>query len=127
MKAGLKKTVLIATTIFVLIQFVQPARNESRQVLDKDISKTVAMPEGVQKLLSKSCFDCHSNNTRYPWYARIQPGAWFMAYHVRNGKDAVDNSLDKARRSVGAMGSGGGGGYIIGFNTNYILLIWAEI
>lgn len=92
MKARMKKTVLAAATVFVLIQFIQPARNESGQVLDTDISKTVTVPEGVQGILARSCFDCHSNNTHYPWYTYIQPGGWIMAYHVRNGKEKLNFS-----------------------------------
>ena len=88
----MKKASLVAATVFVLIQFIQPARNESGQVLDTDISKTVAVPESVQGILARSCFDCHSNNTHYPWYTYIQPGGWFMAYHVRNGKDKLNFS-----------------------------------
>ena len=80
MKARMKKAALVAVTIFVLIQFIQPARNESGQVLDTDISKIVALPESVQGILARSCFDCHSNNTHYPWYTYIQPGGWFMAW-----------------------------------------------
>jgi Haem-binding domain len=92
MKARMKKAALVAVTIFVLIQFVQPARNESGQVLDTDISKIVALPERVQGILARSCFDCHSNNTHYPWHTYIQPGGWFMAYHVRNGKEKLNFS-----------------------------------
>lgn len=92
MKARLKKTVIAAGAAFVLIQFVQPARNQSGQVLDTDISKLVSVPGEVQRILSKSCYDCHSNNTRYPWYANIQPGGWYMAYHVRNGKEKLNFS-----------------------------------
>ena len=92
MKARMKKAALVAVTIFVLIQFIQPARNESGQVLDTDISKIVALPESVQGILARSCFDCHSNNTHYPWYTYIQPGGWFMAYHIRNGKDKLNFS-----------------------------------
>lgn len=88
----MKKTALAAATVFVLIQFIQPARNESGQVLDTDISKTVPVPEVVQGILARSCFDCHSNKTHYPWYNYIQPGGWFMAYHVRNGKDKLNFS-----------------------------------
>jgi hypothetical protein len=91
-KARLKKTAFVAGAIFVLIQFVQPARNQNGQVLDTDISKMVSVPKNVQSILSKSCFDCHSNNTRYPWYTSIQPGGWFMAYHVRNGKEKLNFS-----------------------------------
>lgn len=92
MKARFKKIAIGAGVVFALIQFVQPARNQSGQVLDTDISKTVSVPENVQSILSKSCYDCHSNNTRYPWYTSIQPGGWFMAYHVRNGKEKLNFS-----------------------------------
>ena len=92
MKPRLKKTALAAATVFVLIQFIQPARNESGQVLDTDISKTLAVPERVQGIMAKSCFDCHSNSTHYPWYTYVQPGGWFMAYHVRNGKEKLNFS-----------------------------------
>ena len=92
MKARLKRIALAAAAVFVLIQFIQPARNESGQVLDTDISNTLDIPEGVQVILARSCFDCHSNNTHYPWYSYIQPGSWFMAYHVRNGKEKLNFS-----------------------------------
>lgn len=92
MKARFKKTALVAGAVFILIQFIQPARNKSGQVLDTDISKTVSMPVYVQSILSKSCYDCHSNNTQYPWYTSIQPGGWFMDYHVRNGKEELNFS-----------------------------------
>lgn len=102
MTARIKKTALAAAVVFVLIQFVQPARNESGQASDTDISKTVAVPEGVRGILARSCFDCHSNNTNYPWYTRIQPGGWFMAYHVRNGKEKLNfdkfGALSKRRQ-----------------------------
>ncbi len=92
MKARLKKTALAAATVFALIQFIQPARNGSGQVLDTDISKTVAVPESVRDILANSCLDCHSNSTRYPWYTYIQPGGWFMAYHIRNAKEKLNFS-----------------------------------
>ena len=93
MKPLFNKLALIATTVFVFIQFVQPpARNVNGQVSDKDISNMVPVPEDVQRILSKSCYDCHSNKTVYPWYARIQPGAWFVAYHIQNAKDKLNFS-----------------------------------
>jgi hypothetical protein len=92
MKARLKRTALATATVFVLIQFIQPARNESGQVLDTDISKTISLPEDVRAVLNKSCYDCHSNSTNYPWYAYIQPVGWYMAYHIRNGKEKLNFS-----------------------------------
>lgn len=88
----LKKTAVAAAVLFVAIQFVRPARNESGQVLDTDIAKTLPVPDDVRGILANACFDCHSNNTRYPFYTGIQPGGWFMAFHVRNGKAKLNFS-----------------------------------
>jgi hypothetical protein len=43
-------------------------------------------------ILKTACFDCHSDNTRYPWYADIQPVAWFMSNHIRTGKENLNFS-----------------------------------
>lgn len=83
---GIKKILLGLLVILVIIQFVQPARNKSGQVMPNDISKMVAMPDDVQGILKKACYDCHSNNTQYPWYANVQPLNWFLDDHVKSGK-----------------------------------------
>lgn len=99
----LKKTALAAAVLFAAIQFVRPSRNESGQVLDTDISKTMPMPSEVQGILENACFDCHSNHTRYPFYMDIQPAGWFMAFHVHNGKKQLNfsefGSLPKRRQA----------------------------
>ncbi len=78
---------MLATLIVsVLIQFIQPARNKSGQALPKDIIKAYSMPDTVQTILKNACYDCHSNNTAYPWYVDIQPMGWLMAKHIKNGK-----------------------------------------
>jgi len=70
----------------VAIQFVQPALNQSVQVSIEGIASVTDVPGNVQAILKNSCYDCHSNNTRYPWYATLQPGAWLMASHINEGK-----------------------------------------
>jgi hypothetical protein len=82
----IKKTLLVLLVVFIAIQFVQPARNTSGQVLPTDISKTVSLPENVHTILQTACYDCHSNNTRYPWYNYVQPVAWILANHIKHGK-----------------------------------------
>lgn len=82
----IKKILLVLLIVFIAIQFIQPARNKSVQVLPTDISKTVSVSENVQKILQTSCYDCHSNNTRYPWYNYVQPTAWILANHIKHGK-----------------------------------------
>jgi len=72
--------------VLLAIQFVQPVRNQSAQNSEMGIASITRVPENVQAILQNSCYDCHSNNTRYPWYAAFQPGSWWMASHIKKGK-----------------------------------------
>jgi hypothetical protein len=81
-----KKWLSVLFVAFIIIQFIQPARNNNRQVFLTDITRTYAMPDNVSGILKNSCYDCHSNNTRYPWYSYIQPGGWWMTSHIKKGK-----------------------------------------
>lgn len=83
----LKKILLAFLIAFIAIQFIRPARNISGQVLPTDITKQVNIPNMVLNVLKTSCYDCHSNNTRYPWYVNIQPVGWMLAKHVKDGKE----------------------------------------
>ena len=87
-----KKLLLVLLVIFIFIQFIQPARNTSGRVVPTDITKLYAVPNNVQEILKTSCYDCHNNNTNYPWYSHIQPGAWLMAYHIKTGKAMLNFS-----------------------------------
>lgn len=78
--------------VFVAIQFIQPARNKSGQVLPSDISKIISVPLPVVSLLTKACYDCHSNHTSYPWYTYVQPVGWLLNNHIQNGKAGLNFS-----------------------------------
>jgi hypothetical protein len=83
---------LILLVALILIQFIQPARNESGQVLQTDITRIFSVPSKVKMALEVACYDCHSNNTRYPWYSNIQPGGWWLAHHIKEGKSELNFS-----------------------------------
>ena len=87
-----KKILPAVLVVFIAIQFIQPAHNSSVQELTTDITKTIRVPDTVLNIFKKACYDCHSNNTRYPWYVYIQPTGWIMARHIRNGKDNLNFS-----------------------------------
>ena len=78
--------------VFIAIQFIRPAHNISSQVLATDISKTVKISDSVQAVIKNTCYDCHSNNTNYPWYSNIQPIGWFLANHISEGKRQLNFS-----------------------------------
>lgn len=82
----IKKILLGLLVLFIFIQFWHPARNKSEQVMPNDIAKTVGVPSEVQGILEKSCYNCHSNNTDYPWYAYVQPLHWYLDDHIEKGK-----------------------------------------
>ena len=82
----LKKFLLCLLVLLVGAQFIRPARNESVAVSPNDITAQHLVPTKVQALLHQACYDCHSNNTHYPWYAAVQPVGWWLAWHVNDAK-----------------------------------------
>ncbi len=93
-KAGqiVKRIFIGLFVIFVVIQFIHPAKNISNTVSAQDISVLYPVPDSVQLILQKACMDCHSNNTKYPWYDNIQPVAWWLNDHVNEGKRELNLS-----------------------------------
>lgn len=77
---------------FVIIQFFRPTKNKAEGISKNDISTLYAVPADVQSILKTSCNDCHSNNTVYPWYAEVQPVAWWLNNHVVDGKKHLNFS-----------------------------------
>lgn len=87
----MKKVFLIIVGILILIQFIRFEQNDSTEYLD-DFVTTVNVPEDVLKILKKSCMDCHSNYTKYPWYNKIAPVSWYLSSHVNEGKEYLNFS-----------------------------------
>lgn len=87
-----KKVFPFLLIAFVGIQFMPSTRNQSNEVLETDFSKTFSVPNNIQNLLRNSCYDCHSNNTNYPWYNKIQPVSWFLEHHIKEGKKELNFS-----------------------------------
>lgn len=97
--SGIKKILLALLIVIISIQFIQPAHNKSGQWLSTDFAKVYAVPKNVQSILQNACYDCHGNNTTYPWYSNIQPVAWMMKRHIDNGKDKLNFSEFGSYRS----------------------------
>lgn len=76
----------------MVVQFIPVTYNNSDVLIDSDFIKTYQAPEKIKSILKTSCYDCHSNNTVYPWYSQIQPGAWFMENHINKGKEELNFS-----------------------------------
>jgi hypothetical protein len=92
MKKVLKALLLIVVVFLVVIQFFRPEKNQAAGVATNDITLHYGVAPEVQKVLTKSCYDCHSDRTAYPWYNNIQPFAWYLANHVKEGKRELNFS-----------------------------------
>ncbi len=92
LKKILKRTFQILLLAFIVIQFIRPAKNKAEGISNNDISKIYTLPADVQSILKTSCYDCHSNNTEYPWYAQIQPVGWWLNSHINDGKKDLNFS-----------------------------------
>ena len=87
-----RKVLIVLLILLVIIQFFRPERNESND-LTYDISTKYEVPAEVNELLKVSCNDCHSNKTEYPWYANVQPVAWWLNEHIVKNISIILNSL----------------------------------
>ncbi|ANH79890.1 cytochrome C [Niabella ginsenosidivorans] len=82
----IKKIVFCFLVILIAIQFIRPVKNIHPGRQPNAVASKYPVPAALDAILKKACYDCHSNNTVYPWYNRIQPVYWVMDNHVRNGK-----------------------------------------
>lgn len=93
MKKRTRKILFLVLAIFLLMQLYQPARNtDGGQVLPSHITRLYIVPDSIKAILETSCYDCHSNNTKYPWYSYIQPARYFMERHIKKGKKELNFS-----------------------------------
>ena len=100
MKRGIKWAGLGLAAGLVLIQFFQPEKNMRPVDPAQDLLMVAEVPEHLAELIKNSCYDCHSNQTVYPWYSIISPVSWYLQKHVIKGKEDLNaseyGSLDKA-------------------------------
>ena len=82
----MKKTLIILTVILIGIQFIPAERS------NPPVTEEINTPSDIKAILKKSCYDCHSNETKYPWYAYIAPVSYFVASDVNEGRKRLNFS-----------------------------------
>lgn len=88
----LRKIVTVLIVIIVVMQFFPPVENKSDTTPPTDLLLVENVPENVKATLTNACYDCHSNNTNYPWYASIEPVSYWLSGHINDGKEHLDFS-----------------------------------
>ena len=86
-----KKIILLLIILFALIQFIpEPKKNFSASTDNISIDKLYPVSDSVINILKVACYDCHSNNTSYPWYSNLQPVALLLNNHITDGKKELN-------------------------------------
>lgn len=87
----MKKKILLALAgILLVIQFFRPDTSVPNVYPSQDIRNALQPPADVTSILEAACYDCHSYETRYPWYNHIAPVSWWLANHVREGREHLN-------------------------------------
>lgn len=93
MKKVLKIIAVVLVAAFLAIQFYRPDRTNPPVVEAETLEVATQVPENVKEILERSCNDCHSNRTAYPWYSQIAPFSWLLANHVKEGRAELNFSV----------------------------------
>ena len=92
MKKWLKLSLWIVLIVLVGIQFVPIQRNEIEPVTNADFIEHYESPVVIGNIIRASCYDCHSNQTKYPWYSNVQPIGFLLQNHISEGKSELNLS-----------------------------------
>jgi hypothetical protein len=91
-KKGLKIAVIAVVVILIVAQFVRPDRTNPPVDPAATLYAATEVPADVKSILDRSCSDCHSNQTTYPWYSQVTPVNWWLADHIAEGRRELNVS-----------------------------------
>jgi hypothetical protein len=92
MKKIVKIALIAGIALFLLIQLYRPERFTTAEVTPDHITKKMNVPPNVETILKRSCYDCHSNHTYWPWYSNISPVSWLLSDDVNSGRKKMNFS-----------------------------------
>ena len=85
----MKRALFIFLIIFIVMQFIQPERINI--AVERNVE--IHTPIEITQIFQTACYDCHSNETKWPWYSDIAPFSWVIANHVTQGRKALNFSI----------------------------------
>ena len=84
---------VVLVLAFIAFQFYRPEITNPPVIEAETLAAATQVPENVQALLKRSCNDCHSNETVYPWYSNVSPFSWKLAEHIEEGRRELNFSV----------------------------------
>lgn len=92
LRSALTWFLVVLLVIFAAIQLVRPDRSNPASDPAKAMAAHVAVPPHVASILDRSCRDCHSHQTTWPWYSWVAPASWLVAHDVEEGREHLNFS-----------------------------------
>ena len=105
-KGIVKKVLIFLLVVLVIMQFFRIDKTNPKVEKAKDLIAITNPPAVIEKMLRSACYDCHSNETKYPWYSNVAPVSWVLADHIKEGREYLnfskwgDYSEDKANHKL---------------------------
>ncbi len=104
MKKILKISIIAVAALLVIAQLYRPERSTTADVTENHITKKLNVPPDVETVLKRSCYDCHSNHTTWPWYSNVAPVSWLVINDVKRGREKMNFSewgkLSSSKQSI---------------------------
>lgn len=88
-----RKIMLALLGVLVILQFIGIDKTAPETPENTDFIQLEKPPQQVAEILKNACYDCHSHNTKYPWYTNIQPLGMWIKGHVKGGRQHLNFSL----------------------------------
>ncbi len=89
MKFSLKKTLIAFFLLLLLAQLIRPDKANPPVNSEESFSED----SELTAVFKRACYDCHSSETRYPWYSNIAPVSWMLSHHVQEGREHLNFSI----------------------------------
>lgn len=88
----IKKILIAVVVIFALMQLIRIDKTNPETVLENDFISVNAPPAEIAEMLKTSCYDCHSNESVYPWYSNVAPVSWMLKKHINEAREHLNFS-----------------------------------
>ena len=92
MRKALKAVSALLLLLFTGGQLVRPERVNPPATAGQSLEEQARVPPEVAGVLQRSCMDCHSDRTHWPWYSNVAPASWFVVEHVNDGRRQLNFS-----------------------------------
>lgn len=83
---------LVLILAFITLQFIPNNMPKNAEAGKDDLITSGTSPSTISSILKNSCYDCHSNQTSYPWYSKVAPASWLLAKDIREGREELNFS-----------------------------------